>query len=63
METKFNVGDVIITKKQHVCGSKQWEVVRTGADYKLKCLTCGRVIFLMHDELKKICVSKTSKND
>lgn len=40
------VGDVIETKKQHPCGSKQWKVLRTGADIKLKCEKCGRIVML-----------------
>ena len=64
MEVKFEVGGTIISKKQHACGGKQWKIVRIGADYKLKCTTCGRVIFLLPDELKKICVRyEAPKND
>ena len=33
--------DVLELKKEHPCGSKQWEVLRTGADFRLKCLGCG----------------------
>ena len=53
-----NVGDKIITKKPHPCGSTEWEVVRTGADIKIKCLKCGRIVMLMpcdfYKRLKKI---------
>ena len=28
-------------KKAHPCGEKRWEVLRTGADFRLKCLGCG----------------------
>ena len=41
---QWQVGDKIKTKKNHPCGSKEWEVLRTGADFKLKCLGCGRVV-------------------
>ena len=47
----LTVGEIVETKKPHPCGGREWEVVRTGADYKIKCLTCGRVILLGHDEL------------
>ena len=46
-------GEILETKKPHPCGGKEWEVVRAGADYKIKCKTCGRVIMLGHDELLK----------
>ena len=49
----MKLGDVIETKKPHPCGGKSWEIVRTGADYKIRCRTCGRVVMLTPDELKK----------
>lgn len=48
------VGDKIISKKNHPCGGNEWEVVRTGADFKIKCVTCGHVLFLSYDEVKKM---------
>ena len=51
--TQFTLGTVVETKKQHPCGGKHWEIVRTGADFKIRCLTCGRVVMLTPDELKK----------
>ena len=50
----YNVGDKIISKKSHACGGNEWQVVRTGADVKIKCLKCGRAIFLSVDELQKM---------
>ncbi len=49
----FEIGTVVTTKKNHPCGGNRWEVVRVGADYKIRCLTCGRVVMLTPDELKK----------
>ena len=43
---QWQVGDKIKTKKNHPCGSSEWEVLRTGADFKLKCLGCGRVVMV-----------------
>ena len=51
--TQFTLGTVVETKKQHPCGGKRWEIGRTGADFKIRCLTCGRVVMLTPDELKK----------
>ena len=39
------VGDVLIMKKAHPCGSNRWQVERTGADFRLKCLGCGHEVF------------------
>ena len=36
-EAKFEVGDVIRMKKPHPCGSSEWENLRVGADFRLKC--------------------------
>ncbi|MDE6676099.1 MAG: DUF951 domain-containing protein [Clostridia bacterium] len=30
-----------------------WELTRKGADMKIKCLTCGRIVMLTPDELKQ----------
>jgi hypothetical protein len=43
---RIRVGDRVRLKKAHPCGSADWEVVRTGADVKMKCLGCGRVVML-----------------
>lgn len=58
---KFTVGDKIKAKKPHACGGREWEVARTGADVKLKCLTCGRVIFLSVPDAEKIVAVYTKK--
>lgn len=50
---KISVGDKIQTKKPHPCGSSEWTVVRVGADIKIKCLGCGRVVMLTVTEFEK----------
>ncbi|MBP5154862.1 MAG: DUF951 domain-containing protein [Lachnospiraceae bacterium] len=42
-----------MTKKPHPCGSSEWEILRTGADLRLKCLGCGRMILLSRREAEK----------
>lgn len=37
----IQLGDVLIMKKAHPCGGDKWLVLRTGADFRLKCLKCG----------------------
>jgi len=49
----IHLGDIIQTKKKHPCGSDQWEITRIGADVKIKCLGCGRVIMLERGEFEK----------
>ena len=35
----YEVGDIVKLKKPHPCGSSEWEILRVGADFRLKC-TC-----------------------
>ena len=42
----FCVGQSVIMRKPHACGANEWEITRTGADVKLKCLRCGRTVML-----------------
>ena len=55
---KYQIGTKVIMKKQHPCGTNLWEIVRIGADIKIKCLACNRVIMLpridFNKKLKKI---------
>ena len=32
----YTLDQIITTKKPHVCGSKEWKVIRVGADIKLE---------------------------
>lgn len=57
----INVGDVLKLKKQHPCGSREWEVLRVGADFRLKCLGCGHQIMIARKLLEKN-VKKSLKN-
>ncbi|MDO5707628.1 MAG: DUF951 domain-containing protein [Andreesenia angusta] len=51
----FNIGDIVILKKGHPCGTNEWEIRRTGIDFKLKCLGCERQIMIPRREfLKKL---------
>ena len=43
------VGDVITTRKSHPCGSSEWTDIRTGADIKIRCHGCGRIVMLDRD--------------
>ncbi|MBQ9520735.1 MAG: DUF951 domain-containing protein [Acholeplasmatales bacterium] len=49
----YELNEIIKTKKPHVCGSNEWKVIRVGADIKLECLGCKRIIMLPTYELDK----------
>ena len=51
--TNINVGDVIRMKKKHPCGSDEWEVLRVGADFRLKCVGCGHQIMTPRKNVEK----------
>ncbi len=44
MTMNVQLGDILVMKKTHPCGEKQWLVLRTGADFRLRCLGCGHEI-------------------
>ena len=50
---KIALGDVVRLKKGHPCGSKTWEVVRTGADIKVKCQGCGRIVMMPRPKFER----------
>ena len=47
------VGDILTMKKPHPCGSKQWKVLRTGMDFRLKCLGCGHMVMVTRRLVEK----------
>ena len=53
MADRFDVGDIIKMKKPHPCGSSEWEVLRTGADFRLKCMGCGHQIMIARKAVEK----------
>jgi hypothetical protein len=57
---EYSVGDIVETKKQHPCGSKNWEITRVGVDFKLKCLGCGHVVMLDREKAIKSIKKKLS---
>lgn len=50
---KFLVGDIVKMRKVHPCGGAEWEVMRVGMDFRIKCLTCGRVVMLSRVQFEK----------
>ena len=47
------VGDVLRLKKKHPCGSYEWEVLRIGADFRLKCCGCCHLIMSPRKQIEK----------
>ncbi|MBA5851656.1 DUF951 domain-containing protein [Clostridium sp. cel8] len=53
MRKSFYIGDIVEMKKGHPCGSNNWEVIRLGADIKIRCLGCGRIVMLTRSKFEK----------
>jgi hypothetical protein len=53
MLKSFNIGDIVQMKKTHPCGSSEWEIIRLGADIKIKCMGCGRIVMLPRMKFEK----------
>lgn len=53
MNKEYNLNTKVIMKKGHPCGGNLWEIVRLGADIKIKCLNCGRVVMIPRVEFMK----------
>jgi len=53
MDKNYNIGSLLVLKKGHPCGENLWEVVKLGADIRLKCTKCGRLIIIPRIELNK----------
>lgn len=55
----INVGDKLKLKKKHPCGSNEWEVLRVGADFRIKCIGCGHQVMiarrLLEKNVREIC--------
>ena len=49
----IQVGDIVKMKKAHPCGSSEWEVLRTGIDFRLKCCGCGHMIMIPRKQAEK----------
>lgn len=43
---EIRLGDVVQMRKTHPCGSDRWTVIRIGADIKIKCLGCNRIVMM-----------------
>lgn len=50
---EYQIGTKVQMKKKHPCGGEIWQVIRVGADIKIKCMTCGRTLFIPRIEFNK----------
>ncbi|MFS0950694.1 DUF951 domain-containing protein [Enterococcus thailandicus] len=61
----YDLGDIVEMKKPHACQTNRWEIIRMGADIKIKCVNCGHIVMMtrrdFEKKLKKILKKKAKK--
>jgi hypothetical protein len=50
---KYYIGDIVKMRKVHPCGGTDWEVLRVGMNFRIKCIKCGRVLMLPRPKFEK----------
>ncbi|QZY55119.1 DUF951 domain-containing protein [Crassaminicella profunda] len=53
MPMDLKVGDIIKVKKSHPCGSDEFEIMRTGMDFRIRCLGCDKQVWIPRVKLEK----------
>lgn len=53
MKLEVELGDVIKMKKPHPCGTNEWEILRVGMDFRLKCMGCGHHVMVSRKLVEK----------
>ncbi|HLR92531.1 MAG TPA: DUF951 domain-containing protein [Atopostipes sp.] len=58
----YDLHDIVEMKKPHACGENSWEIIRMGADIRIKCQGCGQLVLMPRREFnrkyKKVLESK-----
>ncbi len=49
----IELNDILKLKKKHPCGSFEWQVLRVGADFRLRCIGCGHQVMLARSLVEK----------
>jgi hypothetical protein len=60
-KTTYELGDIVRLKKKHPCGSFEWEILRTGMDFRLKCQGCGHLILIPRTKFEKMVKGKVDQ--
>ena len=62
MEDKYHIGDQVRLRKPHPCGGYDWEIMRVGMDFRLRCLNCGRVMLIPRRKFERALKEIISTN-
>lgn len=63
MIPEVHVGEVYRMRRQHPCGSWEWQVYRTGADIGIQCAGCGRRVLLERRRFESRARSRVRAGD
>lgn len=67
MPIEYSLHDRVAMKKQHPCGANDWEIIFVGADIKIKCQNCGRIVMLtradFNKSVRKILIKYSSETE
>ena len=53
MPKDIRLNDIVEMKKGHPCGENRWQIIRVGADIKIKCLGCSRIVMIERNKFEK----------
>lgn len=59
----IRVGDMLLMKKQHPCGSREMLVLRSGMDFRLRCSGCGHEFMVPRSKIEKNIKTVTHKEE
>lgn len=63
MPMNLQVGDIVELKKNHPCGGKTFEILRVGMDFRIRCMTCDKQVWLDRSELERRVKKHTPKEE
>ncbi|WP_077616228.1 DUF951 domain-containing protein [Caenibacillus caldisaponilyticus] len=53
VDKTFQLYDIVEMKKPHPCGENRWQIIRMGADIRIKCQGCGHSVMMPRSEFKR----------
>lgn len=62
VDKNYELRDIVEMKKQHPCGVNRWQVIRMGADIRIKCEGCGQLVLMPRREFERKMKKVLEKN-
>ena len=58
----YDLHDIVEMKRPHACQTNRWEIIRMGADIKIKCVNCAHIVMMTRREFEKKLKKILEKN-